>query len=135
MKIKCTTLFDITFTGITGNYKPSQIPLWDRSGTTITDQQSWARARNQQRNWETVIQLIGLRTQVTIEPPFQHNNQWTFTFEIDSADMFDDGNDALGTLKSDCVNVPMLTGLRESADVGNLLIPNQNIWFEPINNL
>ena len=130
MKIKCTTLFDITFTGITGHYKPSRIPLWDRSGATITDQQTWDRARNQQRNWETILQIVSLRTQVSTCAPEHASGQWSFSFETDLDQLFDNGADPLGVLKQDCARVPMLVGLGESSDIGNLLIPEQNIWFE-----
>ena len=64
MKIRCTTIFDITATGVTGHCKPSRMPFTDASGTAINNEQAWNLARNKQRNWETITQLISLRTQV-----------------------------------------------------------------------
>ena len=121
MKIKCTTLFDITFTGITGNFKPSRIPLWDRSGVIITDAKTWEHARNQQRNWETVLQILSLRTQIEINIPRCIENQWIFLVETELNNLFDNGADPLGVLKKDCTDIPMLTGLNELPNIGNLL--------------
>ena len=70
MKFICKTFFDITATGVTGHYKSSRVPFNDLSNVTIEDERSWNYARNQQRNWETITQLIGLRTQISqIENP------------------------------------------------------------------
>ena len=41
MKIRCTTSFDITATGVTGHCKPSRLPFQDRSGQMITNEQEW----------------------------------------------------------------------------------------------
>ena len=65
VKFICKTLFDITATGVTGHYKSSRVPFQDLTGTSITNEISWNRARNQQRNWETITQLISLRTQIS----------------------------------------------------------------------
>ena len=35
----------------------------DGAGNTINTQHDWMFARNQQRNWETVLQCMSLRTQ------------------------------------------------------------------------
>ena len=64
MKYAVQTFFDITATGITGHFKPAKIPFRDAAGNTITDLESWTRSRNQQRNWETITQILGLRTQL-----------------------------------------------------------------------
>jgi len=63
MQILCRTFFDCSPTGITGHYRPSQVPFTDGAGNTINNQHDWTFARNQQRNWETLNQLISLRTQ------------------------------------------------------------------------
>jgi len=69
MRILCRTLFDCSATGVTGHYRPSQVPFEDSAGNTIANQHDWMFARNQQRNWETLNQLISLRTQVfDVEP-------------------------------------------------------------------
>lgn len=130
MKIQCQTLFDITATGTTGHVKPSRIPYKDLAGTRITDIESWNRSRNQQRNWETVTQLISLRTQVdNLKEPQRINDRWQFEFEIENKNLFTDGTDGMAVLKADCAGVPMLTGLNESAHTGTVLAVDTNIWF------
>lgn len=134
MKILCRTLFDITATGVTGHYKPSRIPFQDSAGQHIDTVEAWNRARNQQRNWETVTQLLSLRTQlVNINTPTKTHTEWTFEFEIDNDNLFWTANDDLGILKHDCEGVPMLTGLGEHSVDRAVLAIDQNIWFEPIN--
>jgi len=134
MKIRCRTLFDITATGITGHHKPSRIPFQDRSGQPIVDERSWNRGRNQQRNWETVTQLVQLRTQLNeLRDPQRVDDAWQFEFGTDIDDVFSDGRDPLGSLRADCTDVPMLVGLNEGSNFAPMLItsgPNQNIWFE-----
>jgi hypothetical protein len=137
MKIQCQTFFDITATGVTGHIKPGRMPFWDQAGGRITDTESWNRSRNQQRNWETVTQLIGLRTQtVNLTTPARIDNQWQFEFEIDNENLFLDDTDPLAVLKADCNGVPMLTGLTETQTLTSLLAIDTNIWFTiiPINN-
>jgi hypothetical protein len=138
MKIQCQTLFDITATGTTGHIKPSRMPYWDLAGTKIIDIESWNRSRNQQRNWETVTQLISLRTQVdNLQEPRRINDRWCFEFEVENENLFTNGADRLAVLKADCQGVPMLTGLNESIDIGTVLVTDKNIWFTmvPINTL
>jgi hypothetical protein len=130
MKIQCQTLFDVTATGVTGHIKPSRMPYQDHAGTRITDTESWNRSRNQQRNWETVTQLISLRTQVTgLTMPAKIDDCWQFEFEVENENLFNQDNDPLAVLKTDCAGVPMLVGLNESADVGTVLTVDENIWF------
>jgi hypothetical protein len=138
MKIQCQTLFDITATGTTGHIKPSRIPYKDLAGTRITDTESWNRSRNQQRNWETITQLISLRTQVdNLQEPAMIEDCWQFEFEVENENLFNNGADRLAVLKADCTGVPMLTGLNESIDIGTVLVIDKNIWFTmaPINTL
>ena len=127
MKIRCTTRFDITATGVTGHFKPSRIPFVDKSGQQITDESSWNHARNQQRNWETITQLISLRTQVnSLSWPVCVDHTWEFDFEVDSDEIFWLDDDPLGVLKKDCDAVPILLSHDDSLN-------NNNIWFELIN--
>lgn len=131
MKIRCTTLFDITATGVTGHFRPGRTPFHDRGGKLITDIQSWNHSRNQQRNWETVTQLIGLRTQIEgLTDPVQQHDRWTFDFESEIQEVFALDQDPLGLLKKDCEGVPMILGLEETASVSPVLEPGGNIWFE-----
>jgi hypothetical protein len=135
MKIQCQTLFDITATGTTGHIKPSRMPYNDNAGTKITDVGQWNRSRNQQRNWETVTQLISLRTQVdNLQEPVKTQDRWQFEFEVENENLFTNGADRLAVLKTDCQGVPMLTGLDESNN-DTVLVVDKNIWFTivPIN--
>lgn len=111
------TLVDITATGVTRNHLGND------------------HARNQQRNWETVLQAIGIRAQPTIvsKPTtdilpedliqrlfsdFYNGEQrvWTASFSIEHRDVYksDDGNQ-LGFLLEDFNQVPVITGLDETA--------------------
>jgi len=140
MKILCRTFFDCTFTGVTGHYRASEIPFQDRAGKTIKNQQDWNRSRNQQRNWETLLQIIGLRTQpqdLTI--PTYKDGIWEFEFKSESESVFEiHGNpDTLAGLKSDCEGVPMMLNLQEQPSLASTITTegdNQNIWFSTVNN-
>ena len=137
MKIQCQTLFDITATGTTGHVKHNRMPYVDNAGTKILDIGSWNRSRNQQRNWETVTQLISLRTQVdNLQEPVKTQDRWRFEFEVENENLFTNGADRLAVLKTDCQGVPMLTGLDESNN-DTVLVVDKNIWFTmvPINTL
>jgi hypothetical protein len=76
--------------------------------------------------------LLSLRTQIEINIPRCIENQWIFLVETELNNLFDNGADPLGVLKKDCTDIPMLTGLNELPNIGNLLLPEQNIWFEII---
>jgi hypothetical protein len=140
IQIKCRTLFDITATGVTGHLNLAKLPLTDRTGRGITDADSWNRARNQQRNWEALTQLISLRTQVfeLVEPVIEQDS-WYFEFQTES-EIFNDGADPVGVLKADAHGIPMLRELDNSPGIDPILVTSgarQNIWFtaEAINNV
>ncbi len=131
MKVQCRTLFDITATGITGHHKSSKIPFVDRAGQHITDELSWNRGRNQQRNWETLTQLIQLRTQLSeLQDPVCKDGVWQFDFATEVEQVFGHGPDPLGSLKADCEAVPMLIGLGEQRELEPCLVTDQNLWFD-----
>lgn len=139
MRVRCTTKFDITETGVTGHFKPSRVPFADRAGRQIVDIITWNHSRNQQRNWETLTQLIGLRTQIDFSIPVRQDDCWTFEFETENETVLGDGVDALALLKNDCQGVPMIVGLGEQEDLDSFLQINgnrSNIAFEviPVNN-
>jgi hypothetical protein len=139
MKILCRTLFDCSRTGITGNFRPGELPFQDRAAQEIRSQSDWNRSRNQQRNYETLLQIFSLRTQPqNITTPAKIDNAWQFEFESESEGVFDVYGDAdpLAGLKIDCDGVPMVLNLGESADTGPTIQTHglqQNIWFETIN--
>lgn len=140
MKIVCRTLFDCSLTGVTGHYRSSEIPFVDLAGQTVANQQDWNHSRNQQRNWETLMQIMGLRTQPqAITAPVYQDHAWQFDFESESEGVYEiHGNsDALAGLKQDCEGVPMMLNLGEQPSMAPTIATageHQNIWFSTINN-
>lgn len=115
------TRFDITQTGITGRFKPD--------GEMTANE--WNEKRNQQRNLETIIQILCLRAQLTdVTTPVQEDDQWVFTFNSDTENAW--GPD-LELFVNDARNVPMITIPRE---FGAVMLepagPKQNIWLKRI---
>lgn len=108
-RCEVATFFDCSNTGVVSY----------RRGIEL-DQESWIFKRNQQRNWETLLQCISLRCQpLNISPVSKvlHESKklyWTFTFETDRESIFATANDPMGLLKKDCNGVPMIVGLEES---------------------
>ena len=139
MKVLCRTLFDCTFTGVTGHFRESQLPLTTKTGLVIQTPADWNCARNQHRNWESLIQVISLRTQpMNIVWPKKQQDGWHFEFEVESEGVLGGGHntDDLAGLVADCEGVPMITGLNESTVITATLHAqgaNQNIWFTAIN--
>jgi hypothetical protein len=139
MRYACQTLFDITATGITGHFKSVRLPQCDLTGQQITDQSDWNRSRNQQRNWETLTQIIGLRTQLfDITDPLADSTgtRWMFEFETETAGAFGPASDPCQVLLQDADGVPMLRDLNNGPDIEPFLCTTgtrQNIWFAPIN--
>ena len=138
MKFACQTLFDITATGVTGHCKTTRMPFQDHAGQVIQDTASWNRSRNQQRNWETLTQILSLRTQLfEITEPIadQTGTRWMFEFETESDGVYGPNDDPVSVLRSDAQGVPMLRELNNNPDIDTVLItegPRQNIWFAPI---
>jgi len=109
------TLVDITATGVVRHTAEQEV------------------ARNQQRNWETVLQVIGLRAQPQlIEGPvvrefeidhtsgfgemYQGTHKvWMFCFGVESEDVFLLDGDPVGGLDKDLAQVPIICGLEETA--------------------
>ena len=128
------TLIDITPTGV------------------INYSQQNERKRNQQRNWETVQQILSLRTQPTIletndfvtdlkKYNFGINyvgkhHVWTFKFGVDYADIYQEGNDKFGLIKSDFKLTPIILGLDETIQPEIAIFtpkgPWNNIYFKSI---
>jgi hypothetical protein len=121
MSIVCFTLCDITRTGFTK--KPRMMEEY--------------QLRNQQRNFETFLQVIGMRAQPTdISMPLmqpaeyieRYNfgeyfmgpvgftyNIWTFSFESENISAYGNEHSPVGTLVEDFENVPIITNLTENA--------------------
>lgn len=107
------------------------MPFRDEAGHDITDPASWTRARNQQRNWETINQIISLRClPESISLPQSHDHEWWFEFEISDLATISVGDGDLGLLIKDAQGTPMITGLDESPGAAAVLQPGHNIWFQ-----
>lgn len=134
MNIRCRTLFDCTPTGTTGTFRPSQIPYQDHGGSDIVNQATWNRSRNKQRNWETLLQIMQLRSQIEVtELARRGPDGWHFVFAVENVMVY---GDDLRELARDADGVPMITGLDELAVAQSVLHtsgPDQNIWFDLVN--
>ena len=119
-RITCYTLFDITQTGVLNRARPG------------VDEEyiDWSFKRNTQANFDTILQIINLRSQPEIVSSpkridirfdefenfgFLFNQEenetypcWTFEFDIQHLSVFDDGRTELGSLYHDCDGVPMI---------------------------
>ena len=139
MKVLCRTLFDCTYTGVTGHFRAQQLPYTTKGGLHLETVEDWNRARNQQRNWESILQIISLRTQpMNVVLPVKQKDGWHFAFEVEAEGVLssDFASDDLAGLVGDCEGVPMVTGLDEAGAVTATLHAqgtNQNIWFRAIN--
>ena len=128
-RIRVTTQFDCTATGVTGHFRPNTLPFDDREGQVIDDEITWNRSRNQQRNWETILQIIGLYTQAQDITSTEHvKGKWQFEFSTDFDDVFSERGDPLGLLKTACRGVPMFYDL-DHAPKTAMLEPGKNIEF------
>lgn len=144
MKIRVHTLFDITRTNVRTR----------RHGELLNDDYL-IRQSNQQSNFETVLQVIGIRSQpedITdpekkmkiLDSGMWGSNYvdkikvpvWTFDFTVNYQEVFSTGEDKLGKLLQDCQNIPMITGLSEYPLIKNVMSVSshdKNIYFEVIN--
>jgi hypothetical protein len=135
MKYACQTLFDITSTGVTGHFRPTRLPFRDQAGQEISNQTEWNRSRNQQRNWETITQIIGLRTQIfDLQLPIKDRTgtRWMFEFETELDGVFGPDSNPTEILQDDAMGVPMLLDLDNRPDLLPVLQTRgleQNIWF------
>lgn len=150
MNIKCFTLYDITRTNVSYRKK-------------FADNMSPVerKARNQQSNLETILQIINMRSQpenisasecveVKTADIASYNfgyvfskkylkqptiKVWSFTFTIEHPDVFNNGRDELGYLLDDCDRVPMITGLDETVKLSSQLSladESRSIYFEMV---
>ena len=95
-------------------------------------------SRNQQRNWETITQILSLRTQLfDLSEPIQDQlgSRWMFEFETESDGIYGPESDPVAVLRADAEGVPMLRELNNDPDIETVLVTagaRQNIWFAPI---
>ena len=145
-KVECLCLFDITATAINGTQRNIQYPYVSKNGMQINASWELTQARNQQRNLDTILQLVGMRTQIfEITNPelvtdiprdfaWAGNNAkvWRFTFEIEPQAQWTVDNDEFWILKDDSDRTPMLVGLTETAKMEPWLVAqghNINITY------
>lgn len=107
------------------------LSLVDITRTGVTRSNSNDLARDQQRNWETLVQCLGLRCQAQyIQGPvavstdlelmefgdFYKGEQkvWVWTWAVENADVYA-GQEPLEFLYKDFEQIPIITGLTETA--------------------
>jgi hypothetical protein len=131
MEYKLYTLVDIT---ATGQYRPS---------TSISDKARW-----QEQNFNTVLQTIGIRANITYRSGpellevrgrlvgFDTDDiirVWRFDFYTERDHLFENNNDPVGLLLEDLHLVPYIQGLNEAMEqkyaVFNCYDPGKNIAF------
>lgn len=140
-RLSCYTLFDITQTGVLNRSKPNANDIHD-----------WLIKRNTQCNFDTILQVISLRSQpevVKIPTKTELHDEdlekfgflyrstsihcWKFDFEVQHSSVFENGISPLGALYRDCEGVPMILtdscieGLSSFLDVSPEL---RNVYFE-----
>lgn len=131
----CYTLVDITETGV------------------IRDSEAQQLQRNQQRNWETVLQCISLLAQPMeiaqlspypcecVETQFEFGSEyrgphrvWIFNFSVEHEDVFHDGPAMFARLNRIIDQVPVVTYLEETARFLLPILyttgPIKNIYFK-----
>jgi hypothetical protein len=80
-------------------------------------------------NWETLVQIISLRTQPLNIKTTVNENDWTLEFDVEQVSVLEKDGDPIGLLKEDITNIPMLTGLDEKKDLESKKI-SPNVRFE-----
>lgn len=130
-RINVRTRFDITQTNTTGRFRPDQVPYRDAVNNVIKDLSDWNHSRNQQRNLETVIQTLTLRSQISdVTTPIEKQGIWSFDFTVDTPSAY---GDDLEILLNDLHGVPMIA--IPPGIVNTHLITqgsDTNIWIEII---
>ena len=127
-RYQCQTLFDITQTGVTGKFRPDELPFTAQDGTEITDLSTWNVARNKQRNLETIIQILSLRAQISnITTPRHEDDRWVFEFVLETPDAYGEN---LQLFVDDARTVPMIS---IPPGITHIMLeaagPKQNIWL------
>lgn len=145
LRIICYTLFDLTPTGIKSHYRQIKFPISDATGKVLENLTDWHIARNQQRNWETILQVVSLRIQPinislpvnfitnlgSIDPTVSGTERiWSFAFDSEVPDAFTGDNDPVGILKTDVESVPLITKLTETEILTPMIRIGKNTWFK-----
>jgi len=145
-RISCHTLFDVTYTGVLNRSRPNE-----------DDVEGWVQKRNTQCNFDTILQVISLRSQpeiIKIPIKLEINDSllskfgflyeytdnkprycWRFEFEVHHSSVFENGIIPLGSLYRDCEGVPMILSKTQTEampaflDISDEL---KNIYFEVV---
>lgn len=144
-RIRCCTLFDVTHTGVTNRSKPPG-----------SDTETWVKQRNTQCNFDTILQVISLRSQPDlVKSPIKKQVDdellnkfgfvyqqpdvdiycWIFEFEVHHVSVFDNHVGQFGALYNDCHGVPMIRDNENSIDITPFLDTSdelKNIHFEEL---
>jgi len=131
--------------------------LVDITDTGVYRSEADQLRRNQQRNWETVLQILGLRTQ-PVEIVSAHTstqvdlslykfgkkftglqNCWQFMFYVEQQDIFGDINNPTNLFAHDFNSIPIIINLTETVKLDLPLFQTngefKNIYFEVYSNL
>ena len=122
MKIRIKTLVDVTRTDVRRKGQGDEQKLL------------------QQQNYQTLQQIINLRNLIdNNDDPFVETRDvtgefgssykgehkvWTYEFEVDHADAYNDGKDQVGLLKDDLEQIPVLGGLTETVPTPKMFVVN-----------
>lgn len=129
----CVTLIDITKTNAVRHYN---------KGMAETEAEYNVK-RNQRRNWESILQVIGLRSQpVYLTDPVMHPDEeltqynfgtmfsagslWVFNFGVEHEGIFDLPGRPKGGLLDDLHNVPVIINLTETVTIDPAIIDTIN---------
>ena len=129
----------------------------NRSKPIDDDIQTWIHKRNTQCNFDTILQVISMRSQPeVVKIPVRQelteneigkfgflyqlqesapNYYWRFEFEVQHSSVFENGIIPLGSLYKDCEGVPMLICKEQVEDVPaflNITEELRNIYFEVV---
>ncbi|MBR20355.1 MAG: hypothetical protein CMA64_09485 [Euryarchaeota archaeon] len=130
-KYKINTLVDISPTGIISEFREGvQMPFVDDLKQIINNQETWNVSRNEQRNWETIVQCISIRAQpIMLGTPvieeitgvggkgFGYTGKqkvWSFEFGFELGDIYATSDDPVGLLKEQLDLIPIVSNLKET---------------------
>ena len=134
------TLVDITDNG---NIKQA-FPFKTESGEVIHDKHTLAIARNQNSNFNTMIQLLQMRGNITWDnPPLRisdtiknhafgnfyegQQNSWHFQFFVEQTGVYGDDIDPVAQLVDDFHHVPVLSFCKETVTFPLSTFDTQNL--------
>jgi hypothetical protein len=124
------------------------ITLVDITRTNPSRSETDQHKLKQQANFNTLLQSIGLRSNVTWDtdpkevtgvlphPLSGKANHWIWAFEVERDQVFAKDNESVGLLLDDLHGVPVVDGLNNSVELTPSAFqtrgPNSNIWISEI---